>query len=207
MDAIVNVAQSFPYLHAIVLALVLGSAFNFVVGATLATGNSTAMRFVGFMNGWISVRKAMRPLMTPHFVEPVLMRHPAIVGTLLAIAGAVSVWALSDVASDTYRTIFLGDTSESIAVPLAAAMKWSVLGGNGLAVIIGLLMIVAPGFWSSVESVADSWYSLRKGTLVFDKMHTGLDGWILAHPTAFGITFAVLGLGIGIFLYTQLASV
>lgn len=68
------------FLYCVFSFFIFASVFSFIVGISFALRNATMLRFFEFMNKSYSVRRALKPLEIPHFVEPVLLKHAGPLG-------------------------------------------------------------------------------------------------------------------------------
>lgn len=196
---------SYPvFLYCVFVFFIFASIFSFIVGVSFALRNARMLRLFEFMNESYSVRKAMKPLETPRFVEPVLLKHPAPLGIGIILGGTTSIYLLMDIGAETFQPMFIGPFSYFSAVILADYTKSFLLIGNGICVAVGLLLLFLPHRFSSIEAYTDRWYTLRKQTRPLVQMHHGIDKWVLAHPTVFGITLSIMSLGLGASMYARI---
>jgi len=196
---------SYPvFLYCVFVFFIFASVFSFIVGISFTMRNATMLRFFEFMNESYSVRKAMKPLDIPHFVEPVLLKHPVGLGIAIILGAVTSIYLLMDINAEIFHSVFLGPFSYFSAVTLASYTKSFLLIGNGICVVVGLLLLFLPHQLSSIEAYTDQWYTLRKQTRPLDQMHHGVDKWVLAHPTIFGITLSIMSLGMGASMYARI---
>lgn len=206
MDYFVNQFTNPAFVHKLLQFFLIASVLVFFFGLALVWHSGIVLRFMGFMSTWISSRKFMKPAVIPHFVEPALLKRPVVLGVIVILAAAVSVVVLQGIDPDVFRRVlFEGPPKDALLDP-AVAVKWFLLVGNALCVVVGLLLIFFPHLFTEVESMADKWYSLRKPTYALDKMHTQLDDWVSANPTVSGIVLMVTSLGLGFALYAQMAE-
>lgn len=180
------------------------SAFSFIVGIGLAIRNATILHFFDFMNKSFSTRRAIKPLTMPHFVEPVLLKHPTQLGVGIVLGAPISIFLISDINADIFQPVFLGPFSYFTAAILASYTKSFLLIGNGICVVVGLLVLFFPHLLSSIEAYTDKWYTMRKQTRPLNQMHLEVDEWALAHPTVSGITLSILSLSLFISIYARL---
>lgn len=199
-----DIIASPAFLHTVYRFFLFASIFAFFLGIGLALRNAAALRFVDFMNRWVSFRKVLKPLMIPRFVEPAVMRRPAIPGVLTIAGATISVLLLKDVAVDVFRIALFSHLPTGWALRLAGAVKWLLLIGNGLCVLAGLSMIFSPRLLSAIEAYTDTWYSLRKHTFELDRMRNEFDNWVMANPTVSGTVLTILSLGMGAAVYARL---
>jgi len=70
------------------------------------------------------------------------------------------------------------------------ATKWILVAGSAFALIIGLLMLLAPQRLAAFEVRANHWYSSRQLMSADEKMHMVLEPHVEANPRAAGWTIA-----------------
>lgn len=196
---------SYPvFLYCVLLFFILSSIFSFIVGVGLATRNTTMLRLFDFMNTWVSIRKIDKPLTIQRVVEPILLQHHRLLGIGILLGASISIYTLVDVDADIFQPIFLDPFSYFTVKILASYTKSFLLIGNGICVLVGFLMLFSPKLLFIVEAYTDKWYSLRKQTRPLDKMHLGVDKWVLAHPTVSGVTLSILSLVLCASVYARI---
>jgi len=188
---------SYPvFMYMVWMFFLIVSGLVFFVGLGLALRSRSMMRVFDLMNRWVSVRKMMKPLSVPHYVEPVLLKRPVLPGVSIIAGAATSVFILMDYEAAIFTPVFIGGVPYATAVVLAGYTKWFLVIGNVLCVVVGLLMLTSPTWLSRIEVVADMWYSVRKRTLPLAQAHHEVDQWVLAHPTVSGVALIVMSLGL-----------
>lgn len=207
MSEVLNQLSYQVLLYCIFVFFMLVSIFSFIVGVSIALRNATMLRFFAFMNESYSVRRAMKPLDIPHFVEPMLLRHPGVLGFIIATGASLSIYLLMDIDPEVLQPIYLGPFSYFSALVLAGYTKSFLLISNSVCVAIGLLLLFFPRILSRIEAYADRWYSFRKQTLPLAQMHLGVDKWVLAHPTVSGFTLSIMSLGLFVSMYARIWQV
>jgi len=196
---------SYPvFLYCVFTFFTLASIFAFIVGISLALRSETMLRLFAFMNESYSVRRAMKPLDMPHFVEPILLKHPDLLGIGILLGAAASIYLLMDIPAESFEPVFSGIFSYFSARVVADYTRLFLLIGNGVCVVVGLLLLFLPKCLSSLEVYTDRWYSLRKHTRPLNLMHFGIDNWVLTHPTIFGVTLSMMSLGMGVSMYARI---
>ena len=195
---------SYPvFLYGVFVFFMFVSVFSFVVGVSLLLRNTTMMQFFEFMNNWVSTRRAMKFIAMPHFVEPMLLRHPGLLGIGIILGAASSIFMLMSVDADIFQHLFFGLFSYFTAKVLAGHTASFLLVGNGFCLAVGMLVLFFPHWLSNIEAYTDKWYTLRKQTRPLHQMHLGVDQWVLAHPTVSGVTLSILSLGLGVMMYAR----
>jgi len=177
----------------LVIFLLIGSVFAFIVGLGLILRSATMFRFFGTMNRWVSLRKVMRTIEIPRDTDSALHGQSRTLGGIFVVGAGVSLVALVkgfDVAAIV--SAFRPD-SEAVVIEMATqAVKWMLLVGNAFAIAVGIAMIAAPHTLAGLETRANQWYSTRKYDRNADAMHMGFENWAMAHPRAIGWTMLVL---------------
>src|SRR5512137_1416641 len=88
---------SYPvFIAGVFVFFILASIFSFIVGIGLATRNARMLRFFDFMNKRVSTRQLMKPLMSPHYIEPVLLKRPALLGGFIIVGAIASILLLRE---------------------------------------------------------------------------------------------------------------
>ncbi len=196
---------SYPvFVSGVFIFFIVASAFSFVVGVGLALRSPTMLRFFNFMNKSVSTRRMLKPLSSPHYVEPQLLKHPRILGGAIVAGALVSVLLLRGIDAGVFEPMYRGAFDYPTAQVLAGYTRAFLLVGNLLCAVVGMLMLFFPHVLSAIERYTDKWYSFRKETRALDEMHYEVDHWVLAHPTVSGVTLSLLSLGLGISMYMRL---
>ncbi len=196
---------SYPvFLYMTLLFLLIASVFSFFVGIALALRSKRALRFFDLMNRWISVRRMLKPLSTPHFVEPVLLKQRILLGAIIIAGALITIQLL--VGADLHPTLTLlnGSFSPAEITGIAENLKLFLIVGNVLCLAVGFLLVFFPRALSALERYSDRWYSFRKATRSWDTMRMNVDNWVLKHPTSAGFTLSILSFSDGTLMFDQL---
>ncbi len=198
---------SYPvFLYMTFVFFLIASVFSFLVGIALALRSKSALRFFDLMNRWISVRKMMRPLSVPHYIEPALLKRRMILGTVIIIGAMVSIQLLMGADLHPALSLFNGSLSAPEITGVADNLKTFLITGNALCVLVGILILFFPRVLSTLESYTDRWLSMRKSMQPLDKMHMEVDCWVLKHPTSAGVTLSILSFSDGMLMFNQLQN-
>ena len=200
---------SYPvFIACVFVFFILASIFSFIVGIGLATHNARMLRFFDFMNKRVSTRRLMKPLMKPltqpHFIEPVLLKRPRILGGVI-IAGAItSILLLKQFDAIVFQPVFSGVFAIETADILAEYTRAFLLIGNVLCIGLGALLLLFPEKLQTIGRYTDKWLSLRQRTRVLHEPYFDMDKWVMSNATLAGATLSVLSLGLGIWMYIRL---
>ncbi len=199
---------SYPvFLYLTLLFFLIASVFSFAVGLALAFRNGTALRFFDLMNRWISVRKAMRPLSTPHYIEPLLLKRRTALGSGISLGALAAILLLGQADLASALSLFNGSLTAPQLAEVAENLKVFLLAGNAVCLLVGILVVFFPQAFLRIENYADHWISIRQGMYPLDQMHFEVDSWVLKHPTSAGITLGILSLSAGMLLLNEIQHV
>jgi hypothetical protein len=198
---------SYPvFLYMTLLFFFIGSVLSFFVGIGLALRSRRALRFFDMMNRWVSIRRMMKPLSTPHKVEPLLLKRPLLLGSTIVAGAATALYLLQDVDLQPALLLFDGSLTPIEMRGVADNLKTFLVAGNALCLLVGLLALFFPHTLTTVERYTDHWYTVRRKTKVLDEMHMGVDSWVLRHPTSVGTTLSLLSLSVGMLMYSLMQN-
>jgi hypothetical protein len=196
---------SYPaFLYMTFLFCLIASVFSFVVGIALLSGSHRALSFFDLMNRWVSVRKMMKPLSTPHFIEPMLLKRRNILGSGIIVGASATILLLAQADLASALSLFNGSLSQPEITGVAENLKEFLLVGNAICLLVGAMIIFYPDFLATVESYTDRWYSTRKRMEPLDRMHMEVDCWVLKHPTSVGLALCILSFSAGLLIFGQL---
>ena len=196
---------SYPvFISGVFVFFIIVSIFSFIVGLGLATRSATMLRFIAFMNRGFSMRRTLRPLTMPHFVEPTLLKRPVLLGVAIILGAITSVVLLKELEAGVFEPVYNGAFDAATAQILSGYTRSFLLVGNILCVLVGLLVLFFPHLLSSIEGYTDKWYTLRKQTRPLTRMHFEIDRWVLAHPTVSGVTLSLMSLGLSFAMYARI---
>lgn len=186
----------------LVIFLLIGSVFAFVIGLGLILRIAAMLQFFGVMNRWVSLRRVMRPIDVPRDADAALHRQSRILGAVFVVGAGLSFVALVNGFDVAAIVAAFRPDSEAVVIEMAArTAKWTLLIGDAFAIVVGIAMIAAPQTLAGLEARANQWYSTRKFDKSADMMHMGFENWAIAHPRAIGWTMLVLS----VFVFVNLA--
>jgi len=180
------------------IALFAGGVGGVALGCALVFRSAAALRFMARMNNWVSTRQALKPLEATRRFEPLAGpsgRGP-VLGGFLVLGGVLAVYFLLarlDFARGSYmpgisviRWFLTGVVLE--------AMKWTLVAGSAFALIVGMLILIAPQRLAAFEARGNQWYSSRQLMSADERMHLPLEPHVQAYPRAAGWIIAAASL-------------
>lgn len=196
---------SYPvFLAGVFVFFILVSIFSFIVGIGLATRNARMLRFFDFMNRRVSTRRLVKPLTEPHYIEPVLLKRPGILGTVIIVGAIAAILLLGQYDAIVFQPIYSDVFSIETADILAGYTRAFLLIGNALCIGVGVLLVSFPEKLHTIGHYTDKWLTLRKQTKLLNTPYFDVDKWVLSNATVAGITLSVLSLGLGVWMYMRL---
>lgn len=196
---------SYPvFLYMSFVFCLIASVFSFAVGIALVSRSGKALQFFDLMNRWVSVRKMMKPLSTPHFVEPLLLKRPRILGASIIVGALATILLLVRADLASALSMFDGSLSAPQIMGASENLKAFLLVGNVICLLLGAVILFFPDFLATLERYTDRWYSIRQSTHPLDRMHMEVDCWVLKHPTSVGLALCILSFSTGLLMLGQL---
>jgi hypothetical protein len=196
---------SYPvFIACVFIFFILASIFSFIVGIGLATRNARMLRFFDFMNKRVSTRKLTKPFTSPHYIEPVLLKRPAILGAGIILGAITSILLLAGYDAIVFLPVYSQAFENETANILAGYTRAFLLIGNGLCIGVGGLMLFYPEKLKSIGHYTDKWITIRKPTRILHEPVLDVDKWVMSNATVAGITLSILSLGLGIWMYMRL---
>lgn len=188
--------NSYQVINQILISFGLGifivTAFaGIALGIGLNVGSARMFGFMKAMNRWVSLRDTMKPMEKPHDIDKAIYRHRRLFGAAFAICGAYTVYMLLFSIDFTYVIAVLSKNSTPVIVELLINnMKWLLVLGGVLAVVIGIMMFTSTYALPAFEASFNRWYSSEKLGESVDKMHFPIDNWAEAFPRTVGLLIA-----------------
>lgn len=204
--AMIQSAVQHLLLPSVVIFLFLGSVFAIVIGAGLILRGEAMLRLFGNLNRWVSTRDALKTVDQRHDIERTMHRQRRLLGAVFLALAALSFIVLIAKYDIAILTSVVAPRFPAVAVELALAIvKWILVTGDVLAIVVGTTLILFPDNLAKVEARMNRWYSTRADVGDADLMHLTLDKWAEAHARAAGwiiivlAAFVVLNLGTVLF--------
>jgi len=176
------------------LFLLLGSLLGVAVGIGLILRNPGMLRFMHLMNRWVSVPGAVSALEAP-VPMPAASARGRWLGAVLILVGAYSAAVLvGSVDAQQAAALFgLNPRSPLVAIMFQSA-KWLLVLGSFAGIGAGIMLVLFPRAWRSVEARANRWYSTRELAAAGDTPHPALDRVVEAFPKASGCVILAMSL-------------
>lgn len=190
-------------LPSVVIFLFLGSVFAVVVGAGLILRGEATLRLFGKLNRWVSTQEALKTVDKQHDIERTIHRQRRLLGAVFLALAALSFIVLVAKYDVAVLASVFAHRFPAIAVELTVVtLKWILVAGNMLAIVVGAALILFPDVLAKFEARMNTWYSTRTDVDDAAFMHLTLDKWAGSHPRAAGwivivlAAFVVVNLGI-----------
>jgi hypothetical protein len=162
------------------------------------------LRFFEFMNRRVSTRKLIKPLMTPRYIEPALLKRPGILGVTIILGAVASIWLLKEVDDIVFQPVYSGMFTIETADILAKYTHAFLLVGNFLCIGVGVMLLYFPEKLRAIGRYTDKWLSLRQQTKPLNVPYFDVDKWVLSNATVAGVTLSITSLLLGFWMYMRL---
>jgi hypothetical protein len=179
------------------------------IGVGLIAASARMQAMFSALNRWVSARESTKWLSVPRDSGLVVQRYRVWVGLVFALGGAVMVYILFDQLGGAQMEGVMAQTYPHPITPwVFESVKWVLILGCILAVVVGIMMLFFPGSLAMIETRSDRWISTRRWGLDGDTMHMALDHWVEKSPKLAG-TLILLGSAFvtvtsGILVFTKL---
>lgn len=186
--------------------LVLGVALlilSLAVGIMLVLKPAVIINMNKQVNSTVSLRKSMRALEFPNFIDHVFYRHHRIIGALVSVVSVYMLYYFIKVFDVGVMTGFMASSSYTGVVEiLANAMRLFLLMTSVATLVIGIFMFFRPSMLKGFESWSNRWISTRKAAKPLAVERDQVNQLVYKYPRIVGIFIITLSLYavIGLFM-------
>ena len=181
----------------LVVFVLVGGLSGSVLGLALVVRTDAALRFVAWMNRWVSSGAVLRRLEAPHDMEPPSPRLRRWLGACLLAGGALTV-VLVLVRLHVERAGFVpgvnlrGWLVSGIALQ---TLKWCLVVGGAFSSFVGALIVFYPQRMAALEAALDRWYAAPPGLVAAERtMYMPLEPRVQANPRVAGWLIGIASL-------------
>ena len=166
-----------------IVAAIVGIA----LGVGLIINGARTLRFLGAMNRWVSLRSKLKPMEIPRDIGEAVYGHGRWFGGAFALGGVFAAFMLLARVEVAAVVPALGKNAPPVMIDwIVESLRWIVVVGGALAVIIGVMLFFSPDAVRAVEARLNRWTSTRQLGKGADTMHLTLDRWVGSFPRAAG---------------------
>ncbi len=170
---------------------VLGLA-GLAVGVGLIVSSPKMFRLFAVMNRWVSLRRPLKPLEVSHDIGLAVRRNRFVFGVVIAVGASISLYGLLirlDMQALVAALRF--DLPGAYVMWIVDSLRWFLIVGSALALIVGILLVVSPDTLNPFMSASDQWISTRKAVTGADRMNLAVDNWVQTHSRPAGWAIAL----------------
>jgi hypothetical protein len=186
-------------LPAFLTFLFIGGGFSLIVGIGLISRSELMFRIFAKMNRWISFRRDIQALEIPRDCWPLVVRYRYVLSALITVGAIYSIIELTSSADIATQIPVL---SNSLHLPeqfiswILSSIKWFLLGGCTLGIVVGLMLGFSLTTLSKLESLSNTWISTRNRDIAREAsaVHTGLDSLVASFPYTAGWIIVVMSM-------------
>jgi hypothetical protein len=163
------------------------------------------LSFFNFMNTHVfSARRLMKPLTSPYYIEPTVLKHSRVLGAGIIVGAIASILLLKGVDDFVFFPIYSDAFSQQTAMILARDTHAFLLFGNALCIGVGAMLLYFPQKLVAIGRYTDKWLTFRQQTRVLHEPVIDVDKWVMKNSTIAGVTLSVFSLCLGIWMYMRL---
>jgi hypothetical protein len=148
---------------ALVIFLLIGSTASTLLGLALVFRVEKTLAFMRSMNRWVSTRRGLREAEVPRTVEVKSRRGKLLLALFLLFGGVFALYVLLLRLEIPRVAVVIGVNLQKWFVlgVLLQTMKWFLVAGSALAVLVAVLILFFPGRLATLEEHLNRWYSTR----------------------------------------------
>lgn len=148
----------------LVICLLVGGVASVLFGLALVLRTPQTLVFMRRMNSWVSTRRALKTVEIPRSVGEPSKRGKIGLALFFLVGGAFALYVLLVRLEVPRVALILGVNLKRwfIASVAVQTMKWFLVAGSVLALLVGVLMLFFPGRLTAFEQRMNRWYSTRK---------------------------------------------
>jgi hypothetical protein len=185
------------------ILLLLGAALGLLIGIMLLVDSQRVLRWNAYLNRWISTGESSRVLDQSHDVKRIVYRRHRFVGLVVLAAALYALDVLVfNIQTRTLVHIFSDLANPATLQLFAEGARLFLMGGNALAILAGIILVLRPSLFKGVEGWTDREYAARLSDQALDAPRYPPDEWVRAHPRVAG----VLAAGGGLFVLLSLGA-
>jgi hypothetical protein len=186
------------------ILLLLGAALGLLIGIMLLIDSQRVLRWNAYLNRWISTGESSRVLDQSRDVKRIVYRRHRFVGLVVLAAALYALDVLVfNIQTRTLVHIFSGLAKPATLQLFAEGARLFLMGGNALAILAGIILVLRPSLFKGVEGWTDREYAAGLSDQALDAPRYPPDEWVRAHPRVAGVLaaggglFVLLSLGVG----------
>jgi hypothetical protein len=171
-----------------IVAAIVGIA----LGVGLIISSARILGFLATMNRWVSLRRNLKTMEIPHDIGKAVYGHGRWFGGAFALGGAFAAFMLLARVEVAALVPGVSTSAPPVIVDwIVKSLRWILVAGGALAVVIGAMLFFSPDAVRTVEARLNRWTSTRRLGNGVDTMHLTLDRWVGSFPRAAGWTLAL----------------
>src|SRR5437588_11112501 len=167
--------------QALYILLLLGAALGLLVGSMLLIDSQRVLRWNAYLNRWMSTGESSRVLDQRHDLNRIVYRRHRVVGVVVLAASLYALDVLAfNIQTRTPVHIFRDLANPATLELFVEGARLFLIGGNALAILVGIILVLRPSLLKGVEGWTDREYALSDQPL--DAPRYPLDDCLTASP-------------------------
>ena len=175
----------------------IGGVFAVIIALGLIFKSASILRLFDQLNHSVSMRTATKPLGILRNSSPFFFKHRMIVGVLFIVGALYADYGLLTGAGNAAIVSMLKlKASPGLVFWMVESVRYVLLVGCTVSIIIGVLLIASPETLRSIEKSGGHWVSTRKIAPRAENMDLSFDRWVSEFPRIAGwiLVFPALGM-------------
>jgi hypothetical protein len=173
--------------RALFLFFLVAGIAGAALGLSLILSPGLAFQLLDPMNRWVSGSKTLAPLEAVHNIDPAIYKYRRWFSAVFIVGTAFSMFMIVAKFDIRVFSSMIGTARYSVIGPwLIESLKWLMIAGSVLALVIGIVLGFFPNALSVVEKRANQWYVPRQLGHGANKMHLLIDRWVQHSPKTAG---------------------
>lgn len=187
---------------AILVSEFAGCAAALLLGIWILIRPDALARLNAATARWFSTRRALKPLMMAHRSEPFVYRHHRIMGVLVTVGAAFTLYAVLYRFNEPATVAALGPGNRYLLEWAVESVTILLALGAVFAVVIGVYLVIRPSLLKRFEAWSNQRISTRTKLRFLETMHEEPDRLAERYPRVvaalivIGSLYAIVQLGL-----------
>lgn len=190
-------------MRTLIYLLIVGNLLALFIGVTIQVAPGKLRSWFGTWAGWITLRRATKPLDIPRDTDRFVLRYPRVLGAVLVVSasliliqGAWFVAPLSTSAGGQLLAHLFPATrlAHGAWETLWLTSLWVLALGAVLALAVGLLALFRLDLLKSWSVLSNRWISTRRAAKPVSTAYFGVEHRVRAQPLLWGGLITLLSL-------------
>jgi hypothetical protein len=178
--------------RALFLFFLVAGIAGTALGLSLILSPARVFQLLSPMNRWVSGSKTLAPLEIVHNIDPTIYKYRRWFSAAFIVGSGFSLFMIVAKLDVGVVLSLIGASRYSFIGPwLLQSLKWLMIAGSVLALVIGIVLGFFPTALGALEKRANQWYAPKRLGQGADEMHLPIDRWVQSSPKTAGWIISV----------------